>query len=403
MNKILLVAKREYVRTVRKPSFWIATLAFPALILIVGFISGYSAQRMEKKMEQEAKEAKLILVADQSQLINQQVFQLPFEQIDDLDAGISRVKNNEADALFVFPEDIQQSLTISIYAQDDGLINRGKYNDLARQLIKQSLLLGLKDADRITLFNQELKIQSTHYKDGLETSDKLEDFIIPGASVILYFILTFLGSNYLLMSVSEEKENRVIEIILSIMSHKEIIWGKILGLLGIIFTQITVLLVLGGIIFWLSLDHLPFTFDWSLITIDPVHIVISFFYIICGFLTIATAMVGVGSAMPTYKEAQSFSSVFIMLSIFPIYFATLILQEPNGPVAIATSYFPFTAPLILLIRNALGALPLWEALFSAVILLGYVTAGFYLAFKLFQLGSLEYSQKLSLKRFFQKK
>ncbi|MBU1110290.1 ABC transporter permease [Patescibacteria group bacterium] len=404
-NTILLVAKREYIKTVRKPSFWIATLAFPILILIVSFVSGYSAQRVEEKIKQEAKEAKLILIVDKSRIIDMQILLPPFEQIelDKLEFGIDRVKTNEADALFVFPEDIQQSQVISIYAQDDGLINRGKYNDTARQLLKQSLLLGLEDANKINLFNQELKIQSTHFKDGQEISDRLEDFIVPAASVILYFVLAFLGSNFLLMSVSEEKENRVIEIILSIMSHREIIWGKIVGLLGVIFTQVIVLLILGGAIFWFSRDSLPFSIDWSLIPIDPVQILISCFYIICGFLTIATAMVGVGSAMPTYKEAQSFSSFFIMLSIFPIYFAALILQEPNGPIAMVTSYFPFTAPLILLIRNALGALSLWETFVSSVILLGYVAAGFYFSFKLFEFGSLEYSQKLSLKRLFQRR
>ncbi len=113
-------------------------------------------------------------------------------------------------------------------------------------------------------------------------------------------------------------------------------------------------------------------------------------------------MVGLGLAMPSYKEAASFSPIFTILSILPIYFLPLILQNPSGAVALGTSYFPFIAPLILLIRNALGELSTLEVFVSIVAMTTYVVLGLFVAFKLFELGAMEYSQKISLKKLFSK-
>lgn len=397
MSKLFLVAKRQYVQTIRKPSFWIATLFFPAFIILVSFISGYTATQAEKKIEEELKEVQAIQIIDEARILNPSLVVSPYQAVDDLAGAIDAVKREEIDALFVYPSDFTQNHLIDIYTQDEGIIAREKYNEVARQLVKQSILLEVEDPTKIALFNADLEINGTFYQDGEVVSDQIENYIIPLASMVLYFTMVFMGTNFLLSSVSEEKENRMIEIVLTAMQSKDLIWGKIAGLVGIILTQLVVLVTLAGLGLSATIENLPFEIDWTAIPIEPMQILVSVFYILAGFLIIATIMVGVGSAMPTYREAQQFSSIFIIASILPVYFATVIIAEPNGLVAMITSYFPLTSPLILLARNALGAVPLWESLISIPILTIYVLTGFYLAFKLFELGSLQYNEKLSIK------
>ncbi len=398
MKNLMLVAKREYVKTIRKPSFWLATLAFPIFMIVVMVISGYSSMRTEEKIKEDLKNVKRILVVDQANIVNPAILLNPYEGSTDVDYVIAEVKSDKANAAIVYPSDLAVSQQITVYTKDEGIMALGKYDELARQLVKQSILLSLDDPADIGLFNSNLTVTSTYFKDGEVTSWRLEQFVVPAVSLLLYFVMVFMGTNFLLMSVSEEKENRMMEIVLTGIRSKELVWGKVLGITAIIITQLIVLIVLSVVGILFTINMLPLDLDWSQIPLNPLGIILNVFYIFCGFLVIASMMVGVGAAVPTYKDAQQFSSIFIIAAVFPLYFVTLIIAEPNGLVARLTSYFPLTAPMIMLGRNALGALPVWEMLLSIPILLVYVGISLYIAFVLFEVGAYEYNQKISLRR-----
>ena len=398
MNNLILVAKREYVKTIRKPSFWLATLAFPVFMIAVMLISGYSSIRTEEKIKEDLEKVQRILVVDQANIVNPAILQKPYESSQEIDYVIAEVKADKANAAIFYPSDLATSQQITVYTKDEGIMALGKYDELARQLVKQSILMSLDDPANITLFNSNLKVASTYFKDGEVTAWKLEQFVAPAVSLLLYFVMVFMGTNFLLMSVSEEKENRMMEIVLTGIRSKELVWGKIMGITAIIITQLLVLVVLSAVGIAFTISKLPVSLDWSQIPFNPLSILLNGFYIFCGFLVIASMMVGVGAAVPTYKDAQQFSSIFIIAAVFPLYFVTLIIAEPNGLVARITSYFPLTAPMIMLGRNALNALPGWEMLLSIPILLVYVGISLYIAFVLFEVGAYEYNQKISLRR-----
>ncbi len=402
-NKLLLVAIREYIRTIRKPTFWLATIIFPVFMIGVSYISGYSAQYTENKVKEELKLVKRILIVDDTGFITSNFIQKPYELITSIDEGVTEVKNNDAEVLFVYPKDIRENKSIQIFTQDEGIMSYGKYTPVAQELLKQVILSGVNDPEKIQLFNSPIQAKTTYFKNGVVNDVRLEKYIVPIVALVLYFIMVFMGTNFLLMSVSEEKENRMMEIVLTTITSKQLIWGKIIGLVAIVISQLVVLAILGGIGIWMLLNRLPITINFSEIPLSVFGIAFNLFYIFAGFLMIATAMVGVGAAMPNYRDAQQFSSFFIIAAIAPIYFVTIIIADPNGLVARITSYFPLTSPLIFLGRNALGALPTWEALISIPLLIIYVIIGFWIAFKLFEFGSIEYKDKLSLKQLFNKR
>lgn len=400
MTGLYQIAAFEFLKNVKKPSFWLITLAFPALMTVIGLISVYSTDQAERRMMERASQFEAVGLVDQSGLIDPELISPDLILIDDFKTGKSRVLSGELEALIYYPEQLINEPAIEVYAQDTGLIDRGRFDQLALNSLRDSILRAHLDPEQVSLISESIRVNTSYYLEGQETGIGFGDFIVPIVSIILYFTLAMFSTNFLLASISEEKENRMMEIILTSVTDRQLIWGKIFGSVLTVLAQVALLLTLSLIIlaaFNTQMDLRPLLGE---VDLSATQVILAIYYLIAGFLFLAAIMTGVGAAMPTYKEAQSLSSLFVILSIFPIYFAVLIIQEPSGLLAKFFSYFPFTAPMVLITRNALGALEGWEIPASLVALALYTLVSFYLAGILFRIGSLEYTQKISLKRLF---
>ncbi len=398
-NKSWFVMKREYLKVVKTPSFWLATLFFPAFIVVISLVSGYSGAVFEESLKEAAESADRIAIYDETGIISEDFIVEPFERVEDFEATLSRVKDGKVDALFVYQENFIEE-GINIYVQDRGIFSIGIFNEIALNLVRQSIIMSLDDPQQISAMVMDLIVEETLYADGIETEFAIEQFIVPGVSVALYFVLVAFSTSYLLFSVSEEKENRVIETVLSIVKPRELILGKLLGQVGVVLTQLFTLLFLAFIGLKLTEGTLPIEIDWSNVEINLGQILLAIFYTATGFLVLANMMIAVASAVPSYKEAQSFSSVFVIASVAPIWFIMSIFAEPSGTLATILSFTPFTAPFILLFRNALGELEMIQAILSVFVLSLYVWGSFYVAFKMFELGSLQFGKNVNLRKIF---
>jgi len=400
-SKLLIIMRREYLKIIRSKTFWLSALMIPVLIGVIGGVEYISGNQLQEKLKNASQNAKLIYIIDDAEILNTSLpyfIQPQIKETDNIGFAINAVKNGSATAAIHYPKEILTSSQITIYSIDQGLLSRGQYDDLATNLLRQSILADIKNKTKVALFNASLSFDEHYYANGEETNVSLGTLVVPFVSIIIYFLFTSFATNYLLMSVSEEKENRMIEIILSSVSSRQLIWGKILGQVGVIVTQMVILIVFGAIAMSISKFNLPF--DLGQIVINPWQIILALVYILCGFLILANTMVGAGAAMPNYKDAQSFSTIFILLSIFPIYTAEFIVADPNGLLAYVLSYFPYSAPLILLLRNALGAVGPVEVIISFIVLAFYIFITAVIAYKLFAFGALEYNQKISFSNFF---
>jgi len=407
MKKSLIIGKREYLKVVRKPAFWIATLILPIFIVAVSILSGISSSQFKDEITSSQNNIKLILVMDQSGYIRSDKIVKPIQRENDKSDGINKVKQNQADAFVYISPDFSKTKQIEVYQQDKGLILSSRYNDFISSVIKDSILSELNDQAKKEIFNSSYNFNVTSYKDGQLSTTSIADLIIPGIAVVVYFLLTTLATSYLLLSISEEKENRVMEIVLSTVEPRELITGKIIGLLGVVFTQLIVLVLLSMVGLLLAKGLFSDAIDLSQLSSSGIHIdlpslILWIFYTLIGFFILACTMVGVGSAMPTYREAQGFSSIFIILSIFPVYFITIILAQPSGNIATIFFFFSYSTSIILIFRTALNAITLPEIIGSIILLLIYAYLALIMAFKLFEIGSLEYNKRITLKSLFSK-
>lgn len=404
MNKFFIVTKREYLKVVKKKTFWISTLIFPLIVLVVGGISAISSNITDTRLA-DTTQLNDVYIIDNAKIIEKKLFEgasIIFVN-DNIENLIQKVKIKEIESLIYFPENLLEEKKIYTYINSDSIIKQASLDILAKDIVNKSGLSRIQDETTLKIITSTFENVSTVFENGEKVVTGLERFIVPIIAIAIYFILTTFATNYLLLSVSEEKENRVMEVILTTIKPKELIIGKIFGQLGVVITQVLFLIVLSIIAIYLTRDSIPFTIDLSSIQLDPLIIIPSLLYSLLSFFIIACIMVGVGSAMPNYKDAQSFSGIFIFLAIVPIYFITLIATDPNGNFSTILSNLPLIGGIVLLLRTTLGSVDIFQSVISIGLLLFYSYIAIILAFKLFELGSLEYSKTISIRSIFQRR
>lgn len=393
MNKIRIVAKREYLKVIKKWSFWLSTLLIPVLIVVIMIVSTVASIESSNKIIGLLDKNKTIIIFDEPKILKEEVLKDKYIFVNNFEKGKKSVIDKSSELFIYIPRDLSNDNPVQVHIQDQGTFASLGLDDSVSKIITESVYSNLSEFEQ-RLLQERLPQKTYSYKDGIIVDSSPAKLILPIGAIIIYIILTMFATNYLLASVSEEKENRIIEIILSTVSTRDLIWGKIIGQIGVVLTQVGLLLflpILGFIIIG-TLSSSALNIDLG---ITPIQVILAIFYVFINFLTIAALMVGAGAAMPSYNDSQNFATVFIMIGIAPLYFITALLADPSGTVSTVLSYTPLTAGLVLMFRNAMNAISPVEIIISGIVLIFYAYVAMVLAFKLFEFGSLEYGKRIS--------
>jgi ABC-2 type transport system permease protein len=132
------------------------------------------------------------------------------------------------------------------------------------------------------------------------------------------------------------------------------------------------------------------------VLIDPVRIALAAGLFVAGFLLFTGLLVAIGSVMPTAKDAGSAFGAVILAMFLPLYTATAVLNDPGSPVSEVLTWFPLTAPVTALLRNALGLMPVWQGIGVILVLALCAAALLWLGVRLFRQGSISYDKRLSI-------
>lgn len=401
MHNLGTVIWFEVVRTLKKKTFWLFSLGFPLIIGAVFGIVYLSNQATEDALEDLSKDSFSFVVRDNSGLVNPDlVAALGGDMVGGaaIDETRRQVISGDIDALIVYPGDLS-SAPIALYAEDVGIFNNSRYQSVAELLLKQSVAQNVSTSEASVL-SGTLNYESTTYRDG-EVYDPLRDMIAPGLFLVLFYFLLATFGNQMLTSTIEEKENRVIEMILTTVKARTLVVGKIISLVGLGFLQTLIVLVPVLVAYALVGSNLDLpSVNLSDLPLDPARILLGAIIFVVSFLLFTGLLVTVGAAMPTAKEASSFFSIVVVLIFGPLYASPLFISSPESPVVKVLTLFPLTAPIPLMLRNAVGNLELWEAVAGIGILL--ITTVFVLAIavRVFRQGALEYGRKLTAREIF---
>jgi len=403
MHNLSTVVRFEIVRTLKKKSFWIAALAVPIIASLVGFIIFFSNKTTDDQAKKLATERYSVGITDPANQISPNLLKsIEAKIINTQASGEEAVKTGKLDAYFYYPSDVSRE-PVKVYGKNVGLFKNSRYQDLADQLLKQSTAATTSSATRSVL-QGSVKYDAITYTKGGEVDKGFLNTIAPGLFLVLFYFMIATFGNQILTSVTEEKENRVIEMILATIKPTSLLVGKLLSLITLAFIQMLVILipiVVGYILFKEQLS-LP-QFDLSSIPLDPLAISLGAMIFAVSFLMFTGILMTLGAAMPTAKEAGSFFGATMALVFGPLYAAPLFITSPESPIVQFLSYFPLTAPIPLLLRNAAGNLAVHEALIAIVILIVTTLFVISIGVRIFRFGALEYSRRLSFKEVMSRK
>ena len=396
MHNLGTVFGFEVRRSLKKKSFWITALSFPVLIAVIFGIVFFSNQATEQASVDNGKQQFSFAVTDESKLIEPKLLTaMNAQTFTKKQQGIDAVKNGAVDAYFFYPTDVSVEL-VEVYAKDVGLFDNGRYKTVAKGLLQQSVAPKV-DAQVTAIIKGGIAFDETSYKDG-QIYNGFAQVIAPGLFLVLFYILIAMFGNQMLTSTTEEKENRVIEMILTTIKARTLIIGKILSLVMLAFVQIVTILVPVITVYFVFKEQLSLpNLDLSNIPLDPVRIAIGAALFVSSFMLFTGLLVAIGAAVPTAKEASGFFGAVIIFLFAPLYAATLFISSPESPLVAVLSFFPFTAPIPLMLRNAVGNLSATDAVLGITIMSVSAAIILALAIRLFRYGALEYSNRLSLR------
>jgi len=393
MKKIIDVARYEYIHHVAKRRFWIALLGMPVgFLLIMALSMLFSYLSFDTEPVGYVDQANLIT---QPQEVPEKIgFMDIFIQLipyADEETARADTENGILQGYVVIPTSYQSTYNVTYYSNEqpgsEVLIQTDK-------LIRENLMLHkqIPHLDRIKAGSQ-ISLQSL---DGSQTSDgtNWHQIIVPAIIGILYFMMVMTCGGYLLQSLVEEKQNRTMEIMITSMSPNQLMIGKIIGNLGVGFTQIfvwVVILLIGVLVFR---NQIPFLDELNL---SPNYLAISFSLLILSFIVAAGLLAIIGATMSTMEEAQSINSLLIIPTMLPFYFFQTFFTNPNGTIPQILSFFPLSAPFSLSLRMAFTSISAWEIATVFIILIVSVVLVFWLSGKAFRRGLLEYHKKLKLR------
>ena len=403
MHNLRTVIRFEIIRTLKKKSFWIAALSVPTILAFVGLIIFFSNKASDEQAQNLASEKYTLGVTDDSGIISQPILTaVGASKFATQAEGEQAVKSGSLDAYFYYPKDVSKN-TVQIYGKQVGLFENSRYESLANQLLQQSMQTSATASEQVIL-KGDVKFDTVTYDSNGNVDQGMMKLIAPGIFLVLFYFMIATFGNQMLTSVTEEKENRVIEMILATIKPTTLLVGKLFSLIALALIQMVVILVPIIIGYFVLRDALTLpNFDLSQIPLDPLAISLGAVIFFVSFLLFAGLLMTIGAAMPTAKEAGSFFGAAMTLLFGPLYAAPLFVTSPDMLIVQILSYFPLTAPIPLLLRNAVGNLSLNEAVIAIIILLITTVITISIGVRIFRFGALEYNRKLSVKEVIRRK
>jgi ABC-2 type transport system permease protein len=222
--------------------------------------------------------------------------------------------------------------------------------------------------------------------------------IIPGIFSLLLALSLMLSSTYLIQGLGEEKESRLIEVLLSSVSVRQLLIGKVAGLGAAGLVQVVVWL--ASLPLLLNLASSVFGGFFDTIQFPANFIVLGIVYFILGYLLFASLSAGIGAISPNAREGQQLAMIYTLLLFVPLWFSSLLFIFPDSPLWKVLTIFPVTAPVTVMLRLGVSGVAAWELAVSIAVLLASIIGVLFIATRAFRVYLLMYGKRPNWGEFF---
>ncbi len=386
----------ELRRHGRRRAYRFTTFGIPliALILFFGY-QGYQSLRASPAEQQaeestEAEEADIGMVGyvDHSGLFPEPgLFSTGLIRYESEAAALEAMASGEVETVYAVGADYLETGDVTRYT-DSFSLDSFSVDGFFQSFLLQNLLRDGVDRRVLARLQSDLSLVEHRVTDaGRAEVAQSEDtsFVLVYLFAILLAFATFFSGGYLMQSVIEEKETRMVEIVLSAVRPLPLLAGKVLssGLLGLI--QITVWVATAVFLVSRVGDIFP---ALAGVAVRPDLLLWVGLYFLLGYLFYAGVYAGIGAIAPSMREGPQLAVFITLPAMIPFYFLSAFAEAPNGALPVVLSLFPVTAPLAMVQRLSVTAVPLPELLVSLALLAVAAAGTIWLAGRLFRVNTL---------------
>ena len=411
MSKIWSVIKREYLQIVKTKGFIIGTILGPvlmaALVLIpilaqlatvgeqktIGVIDA-SAQvfpDLDKKLDYKMKDGRRRYVLQEF---------APTPEVHSRRSILSRkVLAKEISAYLFIPTNILEggeSEYASLHVSDFEEIRR--INEALNSVVIEKRLKteGL-DPQKVVQLIRHVGMKTIKVTEKGEEEDTGGTFAVSYLLVLILYMTLFFYGAIIMRGVIEEKNSRVVEVVLSSLRPFELMAGKMLGIGAVGFTQYAIWALFGfsltryGRAWFLSAVPAATAFKMPSI---PAYIFIYFvLFFILGYFLYGTLYAAIGAMVNSEKEAQQLLMPITMILIVPMLLMMLVMRSPSSPVSVVLSLIPFFAPILMLMRICILMPPFVQVAGSIILLVATVAVMIWITARIYRIGILMYGKR----------
>lgn len=416
-SKIGIIIEREYLERVKKKSFIFTTLAMPILMVILMALPAIL-------VAWAGSPETTVLVVDNSGSVGAHL-----EDDDDITFTLaapgvsvdSALRVEDVDMVLVIPENIipAPKSTLKIYSNGPSSVStestiRSQVNDIVEEQRLAQYNIG-NLAEILEAVKSNVGINTIRQDKGDDEESLSTDVsfgIGMGMSLTLYMFLIIYGQ-MVMTSIIEEKNNRVLEVVVTSVKPMQIMMGKIIGVALVALTQIVLWgmlimlmsgLVLPSLVPQDGLQDMIADGDTmasalsSLTDFGQVSALVGLLtlFLMLGFLVYAAIFAAIGSSVDNIQDASQLSSIALMPIIFGFIFGAVAAANPSGPVAFWSSIFPLTAPMVMVARIPFG-IPAWEIIIAVILLVLSFFGLVWVAGKIYRVGIFMYGKKPTIK------
>jgi ABC-2 type transport system permease protein len=301
---------------------------------------------------------------------------------------------NILNAYIVILDDVLESGEIEYHSLYSGdlLESERMYNILNEVIIKTRLSQSEINMELISQWMEPVRLTKYQLRaSGPSEWDFYIEFYGSVIGVVLLFMAIFTSGGFLFSSVLQEKTNRVIEILLSYASSRQIMAGKIFGLGFLGLLQVLIWLGIAAIFVFFNLFQAG---RISYLNIENAFYFLHYFSL--GYLLYAAIFVSIGAIFSSEQEAQQINIILRTIAIIPVLLVFLFLKEPNSNVITLLTYIPLLTPYFMILKISQYGIPnMTEIYITSTILFISIIGMVFVAAKIFRLGILIYGKKLT--------
>ncbi|MBN2075674.1 MAG: ABC transporter permease [Dehalococcoidales bacterium] len=401
MDKILRVIKHEFIGLVKQKGYIIISLLFP--LISFAAIGGYQIFQNITTGEEED-EIPAIGYVDQigGFVDTSQTAQIELTQFNSLEDAKIALISEDIDEYFVITPNYVSTGQIDRFTLKRELEMSGAVRNEIRNFLINNLFKDRFEDDLLNRIKNPVWFNSTRLEKTGEVSTEqggvVSVFLVPYIFMMLFWIAVLSAAFTLIEGLGDEKENRVMEILLSSVSAKQLMLGKIIGLGAAGFLQIVFWFVTAYFVAGMASTTIGGMF--ASLEIPGRLIGFGLCYFILGYLLFAVVFACIGAIVPTYRDGQQLSFFFIMPAAIPLVLISFLVEHTDHALTTFLTLFPITAPMSSIIRLAVGEIPVWQIVLSMVLLLASIIALFLIGTKIFRTYLLMYGKRPAFRDIF---